>query len=297
VKSILVGIPNARVPADADQRRVYSQAEMEAMRKAVIEPAEALLFALLEEVALRNSALGYLRYNTVLTPEHTPRSECRVMEKGRRLRSFVLSLNVQSKVKALSDFLRQKHSDAELAEAYILSKHLTRPSSVGAIRNRVRLLAQRAGITRISVHPHSFRHTLVTRLVNAGNTLDIVSKFMGHTDVQTTAFFYWQPSAAEVAGNLIDPFTAEYHKRQREEGEAQAMLTIANKKLALCRKVIDVMREESDFEMGERIRARLPELEDLLSTIDTPIGVSKSSMCSSEAPAESVSVCASDPFI
>lgn len=276
-KSVLAHIPNQRVAADVNHRRVYSQTEMDSMRKATINPFEALLFALLEELALRNSALGHLQYKTLLTPDHTPRSECRVLEKGRTTRTMILSANIQSKVKAVSDFLRQKLSQDQdqLQNAFILNyPRLRTPFALSSIADTVHRIAKRAGIKDITVHPHAFRHTLVTALVNAGNSMDVVSKFMGHTDTQAT-YFYWQPTAQDICRDLINPFSAEYHKRRREEGESQALLEVANKKIRACRAIIDLFQEESDAGTLARVHERAPVLEELINTIDSPLGVAK----------------------
>ena len=47
-----------------------------------------------------------------------------------------------------------------------------------------------AGIKDINVHPHAFRHTIVGALIDAGNSMDVVSKYMGHANVSTAADNY-----------------------------------------------------------------------------------------------------------
>lgn len=305
-KSVLAEIPNERTAADVMRRRVYSEAEMDAMRRSTLDPCEALLFALLQEVALRSSALGHLRYEDLLTPEHTPRCQCRVVEKGGIVRTFTLSLNVQAKIKSVSDFLRGRTHEEEgngndtdtdtfLQGAYVLNpSRLRYPLSLAALRAKVRRIAERAGVKDIVVYPHAFRHTLVNTLINAGNSLDLVAKFIGHQDARTTSYFYWVPTAAELERNMINPFSPNFHskhKRKREQQEQQeqqeaetnttntaiatatanTLLNVANKKLRVCRTIIDLFRDAADFRALETVREHMPNLEDILSTIDIDV--------------------------
>lgn len=68
------------------------------------------------------------------------------------------------------------------------------PTSNGAamsdctLGRAVSLIAKRAGITR-GIHPHTFRHSIATHLVNAGMPMGLIKEFLGHESVATTEHY------------------------------------------------------------------------------------------------------------
>lgn len=277
VNILLQGLVNRRVPADLTKRRVYSDAELDAMEKQVCNPAESLLFTLLREVGLRNSALCHLRYSNLLTSDtHKPREICSVMEKGRRPRSFQTSSNLQAKILALAEFLRERESNesgaGKSADVYVFNlAHPHKPLSCSALAQQIRRIAQSANITDISVHPHAFRHTLVHKLVNAGNSLEIVAKFIGHADPATTANFYYVPTPEEIGQKLINPFGATYQESALEENESRILLEVANAKSRTCRDMMQLVWQCSDEDTRQRVLSAMPHFYDALGCIDTPL--------------------------
>jgi len=59
------------------------------------------------------------------------------------------------------------------------------PLSVSGIRWIITQYAQRSGLGK-NIHPHSFRHSFATHLVNAGCDVRIVQEMMGHKSLSTT---------------------------------------------------------------------------------------------------------------
>ena len=164
---------------------------------------------LLREIGLRASALCHLKYGMLIDETHTPRHVCRVPEKGRTWRSFVTSLPLKQAIKRYAEELR----DSSLADKdmYFLNPtHPDRPLCDGLVRRGLRQIAQAAGVTEVVVHPHAFRHTIVGQLVDAGNPMELVSKYMGHKQVSTTAVNYWVPTIVELQAQMNNPFTGTY---------------------------------------------------------------------------------------
>jgi hypothetical protein len=207
----------------------------------------------------------------LLDETHAPRRECRVPEKGRSLRCFITSDVLQSKIKHLADFLRAKYPDTGLQNAYLLNVNdIQKP--LWSVYNIVRRLASDAGIKEVHVHPHAFRHTLVGSLVSAGNSLDVVSKFMGHANASTTSYFYWLPTSEELCSTMKTP--SQHPLNVKKNGDDVKLLTVANAKVAACRKMIDLLVQEID---PKRLKTRVPGFYEILQDIDTP-----SALCAPE---------------
>jgi integrase/recombinase XerC len=60
-----------------------------------------------------------------------------------------------------------------------------RPLSVSGIRWIVTQYTQRSGLGK-NIHPHSFRHSFATHLVNNGCDVRVVQEMMGHASLSTT---------------------------------------------------------------------------------------------------------------
>lgn len=275
-QDLIAGIENTRIPANSCVRRTFTDQEMDAMVSAAKDPAEMLLVTLLREIGLRSSALAHLTYDMLFEHDHRPKTECRVPEKGKTLRCFVTSDFLRAKMSELSVFLRKMHPDLDLSKCYVLNlANLHKPCST--IDYTVRRLAKDANITGVKVHAHAFRHTLVGKLVKAGNSLEIVSKFLGHANVNTTSFFYWVPTAQEVQAQIINPFAPSYEPQKdavvREERLTPLVVQVANAKLNAMRKIIGSILKECDSDTKLRIAQNMPDLIDVLDAIDTPFTI------------------------
>ena len=59
--------------------------------------------------------------------------------------------------------------------------------SVAGIQYMLRQLGRRAGVT--GVHPHRFRRTIATDLLNRGMPIEQVKEFLGHEKLDTTMIY------------------------------------------------------------------------------------------------------------
>jgi site-specific recombinase XerD len=61
-----------------------------------------------------------------------------------------------------------------------------KPISVSLVQNRLRRYGQAVGV---AVSPHRLRHTLATRLVNAGMKITSLQRLLGHEKLTTTMIY------------------------------------------------------------------------------------------------------------
>ena len=286
---ILNSIDNKRVPANIMRRRMYKDSEVNAMFENVSDPVEALLLGLLREVGLRKSCLCHLQYSMLLDDVHTPRDICIVPEKGKKMRQFVTSSNIKRLIKLYSDFIRKEHAVQDCRDFYIFNpRHPDTICSGSNIGYILKAIGKRAGITDVVVHAHAFRHTIVGKLMDAGNSLDVVSKFMGHASALTTAKNYWVTNIKDLTNNMSNPFTAGNKKAEAKEKEGanellQRKLTKSLELINLYNTLIAKCMQDNDApasEVKRRLFEAVPNLQDLLSLIADTGSIYTGSECS-----------------
>lgn len=275
-RTILVDVQNQRVAQPVEKRRTLNDEEYERMLNCARDPCEKLLLVLLREVGLRNGALQHLKYSDVVDSEHYAKHTCFAKEKGNRRRSFITSQNLKETIQKCSLFLREKHADEVLlSKGYILrsDNNVTKPLISTWIGETLKRLAQTANVTEVHVHAHAFRHTLVSKLMSAGNSIETVSKFIGHSDSRTTSFFYWLPQPEEINNLVINPFTEDYDKQRVQEQDSKVIVEAANAKVSASRKLLDTLMKLAPEQTLKKFNEMFPDVQETLRAIDTTIDI------------------------
>lgn len=109
------------------------------------------------------------------------RGECIVLGKGRKERTVYLD---DVAILTLREYLSTRADDEK---ALFIGKGRKRLLP-GGVRAMLKRLAAAAGVE--NVHPHRFRRTLVTRLLNRGMPIQEVAIIAGHSNVDTTMGYY-----------------------------------------------------------------------------------------------------------
>ncbi len=238
-------IENQRVPADPQIRRTYSDEEVEKMLSIVsCNPTDVLLITLLREVGLRAGAICNLKYKDIIDEFHKPRHYCKVLEKGHKYREFVTGPNL--KLVIVTYIHHIKGEDLNNPDLYVFSRHksFSKPLSTSTLGSHLKTIALNAGVTDVIVHPHAFRHTIVGKLIDGGNSTELVSKFMGHSSTDTTLKFYYVKTVDELARELKNPFQTCVITPAEIEQEQQDENYLLNRRLDSALEIIFSMKAE-----------------------------------------------------
>jgi site-specific recombinase XerD len=237
---ILKTITNRREAADPDTRRTYTDEEVDRILVHAKDPRQELIVTIFREVGLRVSAIGHLRYRMLMSEDGVPRDVCSVPEKGNTQRRFVTSPNLKKRIKVYIDYFRSVLPLGQYQDAYMMNlQDPTSPLSSNRIRGILTELATEAQIAGVHVHPHAFRHTIVGSLIEAGNSMEHVSRFMGHASVDTTSKHYWVATTKELHAQMNNPFMPDFKSVEERKGDTDHSLELQRQKVQTCLQIIN----------------------------------------------------------
>ena len=168
---------------------VLNQDEIEAIlsQPKTIEPLGIRDKAILETMyatGMRVSELTQLKLSNVYRADGV----VRVFGKGSKERLVPIGRSALTWIKTYLLKTRRKLSkNGRGQDALFLNAH-GRPMSRMAIWNIVRTYTLKAGIKK-DVHPHTFRHSFATHLLEGGADLRAVQEMLGHSDISTTEIY------------------------------------------------------------------------------------------------------------
>ena len=170
--------------AEEDVRRILRRARKDNLRDwAILELLAATGLRVSEASALIRADLAFVGKGGWVTVR---------MGKGKKNRRVPLN---ERAAEVLKEFLEAEAGAGESAPLF--SSRLKKPMTAYAIWGVVKKYAAEAGVAQVT--PHSFRHTVATRLVrNPQVDLVTAATFLGHSRLDTTAR-YAQPSEADLA--------------------------------------------------------------------------------------------------
>lgn len=238
-------IENQSELLDWDKRRVYTDDEVKSMLDEVQDNIKDLLMiTILREIGLRNSAIRNLTLKDIVNDHKLPKHICRVKEKGNKIREFVTSKNI----KTLIVTYIHKYEDVldNFKDKYVFSRNKNLSVKMGSatLNSVLKRIAVKAGVTNVNVQAHTFRHTLVGKLMDSGNNIETVSKFIGHTSVDTTMTYYWLKNISDLSKEINNPFTQTILSPEEIKEEKDSDIEMLNKKIDTCFQIIGLYKEE-----------------------------------------------------
>jgi site-specific recombinase XerD len=166
---------------------------------------DELIFLLLLTTGMRIGGLVNIRVEHVadVSDKGVDVKTCgRTLEKGNKWFTFVMNDRVRELVREW--IIRGRYATSP----YLFSSrsgsmpYLSRCT----VRALFKKICERAGLSGSHLHPHAIRHTYAHMLLESGNSIDIISKLMGHSNSFTTESFYLKENAVEVASRANIPW-------------------------------------------------------------------------------------------
>ncbi len=151
---------------------------------------------------LRVSELINLKINDLFFTDEI----VRVLGKGSKERIVPMGQNAIYWLKEYLNRSRPILEKKSKSGSYVfLNKRGTKLSRMG-VWKIVNYYSNRAGITK-EMHPHTFRHSFATHLLEGGADLRAVQEMLGHSDISTTQIY------THVDRNYIKQVHREHHPR------------------------------------------------------------------------------------
>jgi len=160
-------------------RKALTIEELEMIREACRTPRERALVEMLYATGGRLSEIQRMNRQDI---DYQAMSVL-VIGKGDKERPVYFSFKAMYHLKKYL----MRRSDNEQA-LFITERRPYRRLSDKGIQREVKIVAARSEVTK-NVHPHIFRHTFATLLLNNGADLVAVQKLLGHTDPSTTQIY------------------------------------------------------------------------------------------------------------
>ena len=163
-------------------KKPYSAADMEALRTSCSTLRDRALVEFLYSTGVRVSELVALNVGDV----EMGRQELIVYGKGSKERKTYLTDSAKF---YLRRYLQTRTTEEGINDRPLFVT-LDNPHdrlTVAGVQYMLRQLGQRAGVE--NVHPHRFRRTIATDLLNRGMPIEQVKEFLGHEKLDTTMIY------------------------------------------------------------------------------------------------------------
>jgi integrase/recombinase XerC len=180
--------PAHEVRAPKAQRRLPQTLDADQMARLLdIPPGDALttrdraIMELLYSSGLRLAELVGLESGSVDLKDRM----VQVLGKGKKSRIVPVG---RAAVKALQAWLRERPALAKPDETALFVGRNGRRLGPRAVQSRVDYWARRQGLS-MHVHPHLFRHSFASHLLESSGELRGVQELLGHADISTTQIY------------------------------------------------------------------------------------------------------------
>ena len=160
-------------------KKPFSAEEMEALRTGCNTLRDRALVEFLYSTGVRVSELAALNVSDI----EMGKQELIVYGKGSKERKTYLTDSAKFYLKRYLDERKARNQEPLFITLDYPHNRLT----VAGVQHMLRQLGQRSGVD--NVHPHRFRRTIATDLLNRGMPIEQVKEFLGHEKLDTTMIY------------------------------------------------------------------------------------------------------------
>jgi hypothetical protein len=180
-------------------RATLNDDAIERLKAATRTAQEAVVLTMLHELGLRVGALANARLQDVWNASTgCVRERTRLREKYSTWRDVWLSPHLCT---LLTRYIREERREETTSSRFLFPNPSHTSPDVAAnnstIARIVHRLCRRAHLP--TVNCHMFRHWVINRLMERGNSLETVSKWIGHRNVDITYRSYYSPDVGAMA--------------------------------------------------------------------------------------------------
>ena len=168
---------------------IFSMADIEKMKRSCKTVRDVAIICFLLSTGCRISEVTQLDRGDI----NYESGECIVRGKGNKHRMVYLD---DVAIMTLREYLAQRRDGSC---ALFIGKRMERMTS-GGVRAMLKGVEEKSGVH--NVHPHRFRRTLITRLLNRGMPIQEVAVLVGHDKVDTTMKYY-KASSAKIKSSYM----------------------------------------------------------------------------------------------
>jgi integrase/recombinase XerC len=186
--------PAAEVRAPKASRRLPRTVDADLMQRVLETPATGA-DENEQRLAVRDRAIMELLYSsglrlaelTGLTLRALDLKDRTVTVTGKGSKTRIVPVGAKA-VAALRDWLRQRAAIATTGEQAVFVGRNGRPLGARAIQLRLAAFARRHGLP-VGLHPHLFRHSFASHLLESSHDLRGVQELLGHANLGTTQIY------------------------------------------------------------------------------------------------------------
>lgn len=184
---------------DDGDKDVLTPKQQENIWKSCETNLEKLLISLLFTTGMRVGGLCNIKIIDVYDKtNNTIRDYGSTLEKRGKTRRFPIFDMVK---KPLAEWIEENHM-IDTIYLFPNARDPKKPKSTMTFQTMFKDIAKRAGYEGEEVHIHSARHSVARNLLEAGNTMDDIGKYLGHANPATTAKFYANLSTKETVDRM-----------------------------------------------------------------------------------------------
>lgn len=183
-----------RVMIEKKIKKAFTEEDIEAMRKACDNKRDRAFMEFLYSTGGRISEVLSLNVGDINFAE----KEAIVFGKGHKERVVYLS---DICCKTLQDYLEDRY--AQVGEPLFTHHMSTNRLTARGSQMLLKEIGDRAGVT--NVHPHRFRRTMATHLMDKGMPVEQIKEVLGHERIDTT-MIYCNVNTGKVKANFMEAF-------------------------------------------------------------------------------------------